>query len=166
MKQAVLFSAERSVRTTTARRFLHRRASPQQCQSSLHGARGFTWNNARSSQAILAHSTSIQRSNANGTVSRETRFLYPFRTRSGGRDSFCLGPQGVVLTFDVGYSSSSDVPGASAPTMRARSSSPANSIVMRPFFAPRVTLTRVSKASESRVERAGRGVLRARSTRG
>ena len=39
-------------------------------------------------------------------------------------------------------------------------------MVMRPFFAPRVTFTRVSKASDSRVESAGRGVLRARKTLG
>ena len=82
-----------------------------------------------------------------------------------GQGIFGLGPT-VVFTSDEVYSSSRDVPGANAPTIRARSSSPANSIVIRPFFAPRVTLTRVSKASERRVESAGRGVLRARSTFG
>ena len=105
-------------------------------------------------------------------VSRETK-AHPFHTRLDGRSaSYVLvdievgAPPTAVLTSDEVYSSSRDVPGANAPTIRARSSSPANSIVIRPFFAPRVTLTRVSKASERRVESAGRGVLRARSTFG
>ena len=86
--------------------------------------------------------------------------------REMGAETVSVSAPAVVFTLGVSYSTSSDVPGASAPTIRARSSSPANSIVMRPFFAPRVTLTRVSKASESRVDSAGRGVLRARSTFG
>ena len=83
----------------------------------------------------------------------------------GGRPTLCPPPT-VNRRIRAGYSSSRDVPGASASTRRARSSSPANSMVMRPFFAPRVTFTRVSKASDSRVESAGRGVLRARKTLG
>lgn len=89
----------------------------------------------------------------------------PSQNKTQGRNKHCFGPINIQKC-SVNYSSSSDVPGAKAPTIRARSSSPANSMVIRPFFAPRVTLTRVSKASESRVERAGRGVLRARSTFG
>lgn len=102
--------------------------------------------------------------------SREPRTLEPSRLpdrqrQRWGRDTQCLGPT-VNRRIRAGYSSSRDVPGASASTRRARSSSPANSMVMRPFFAPRVTFTRVSKASDSRVESAGRGVLRARKTLG
>lgn len=111
-------------------------------------------------------------------VSRETK-AHPLHTRLDGRsasyvlvdievgaEAYSASAPTAVLTSDEVYSSSRDVPGANAPTIRARSSSPANSIVIRPFFAPRVTLTRVSKASERRVESAGRGVLRARSTFG
>ena len=52
------------------------------------------------------------------------------------------------------------VPGTRVSTIRARSSSPANSIVILPFFDPRVTLTLVSKTSDSRVDSAGSGALR------
>lgn len=114
MKQAVLLSAERSVRTTTARRFLHRRASPQQCQSSLHGARGFTWNNARSSQARSSH-TPLRSNAVTQTV--------PFHVKHG---SFTLSGREVgAETVSVSAPKASFSHSTSATPRRATSPAPA-----------------------------------------
>ena len=102
------------VRTTTARRFLHRRASPQQCQSSLHGARGFTWNNARSSQARSSH-TPLRSNAVTQTV--------PFHVKHG---SFTLSGREVgAETVSVSAPKASFSHSTSATPRRATSPAPA-----------------------------------------